>query len=109
MQSPFAEGAPGGETAVASDFGPIDPKLAKAGRAIFERENCLECHRLGDEGSGRKAPNLRGIGSKHSDPKWFMEMLHDPASKDRARMPAFDNLNRSELRQIAEFLRSQTR
>ena len=109
MQSPFAEGTPGGEKVVPSNFGPIDPKIAKAGRAIFERENCLECHRLGDEGSGRKGPNLRGIGSKYPDPKWFMEMLPDPASKDRARMPAFDNLNRTELRQIAEFLRSQTR
>jgi mono/diheme cytochrome c family protein len=104
VQSPFAEAV--SEPVEAGDFGPIDEAMAVKGEGVFLRENCLSCHKLGDKGSSMTGPNLAGVGNRHGDPQWYIELLKDPASKNRSTMPAFDDLSESDSRALAEYLRS---
>jgi len=88
------------------DFGPVNIPLAGKGQQLFNRENCMNCHRVGDRGKADIGPNLAGVGRRHADPHWFMDMLKDPPSKGRTTMPAFDDLQAEEYRALAEYLRS---
>jgi quinol-cytochrome oxidoreductase complex cytochrome b subunit len=90
----------------AGDFGPIDKKMAIKGEGVFLRENCMSCHRLGNKGKSDTGPNLAKVGSRISDPKWYIGLLKDPASKNRSTMPAFGDLSQSDSRELAEYLRS---
>jgi hypothetical protein len=104
VQSPFAEAS---ATPVESgDFGPIDKDLVVKGEGVFLREECLSCHKLGDKGSSMVGPNLAGVGKRHGDPQWYMDLLKDPASKNRSTMPPFDDLSETDSRALAEYLRS---
>lgn len=103
VQSLVAEQA---EVTKAGDFGPIDDKLAVRGEGVFLREECLNCHKLGEKGSSTIGPNLAGVGSRYGDPQWYLELLKNPASKNRSTMPPFDDLSESDARALAEYLRS---
>lgn len=68
---------------------PIDPKLADAGRQIFD-VGCVQCHPLRNSA----LPGVIGIDLQSPAPRlqptWFHEFLLDPASlKPRTRMPTF--------------------
>lgn len=89
------------------DFGAINSLMAAKGSQLFDRENCLNCHRLGERGKSDVGPNLAGVGRRHADPQWYMDLLKDPASKGKTTMPAFDDLQEADRRALAEFLRSQ--
>jgi quinol-cytochrome oxidoreductase complex cytochrome b subunit len=88
------------------DFGPIDSPLAGKGQQLFTRENCMNCHRVGERGKSDTGPNLAGVGKRQADPQWYVDMLKDPSSKGRTTIPAFDDLQQDELRALAEYLRS---
>lgn len=88
------------------DFGPVDLALAGKGQQLFSREKCMNCHRVGERGKSDTGPNLAGVGSRQADPKWYIDLLHDPASQGRTTMPAFDDLQSEEYRALAEYLRS---
>ena len=106
VQSVVAEKGITQEPVSRSDFGPINRDLLIDGEGVFRRENCMNCHRVGDKGSSSTGPNLAGVGNRQKDPKWYIELLKNPASKNRSTMPAFDDLTEKDLRAIAEYLRS---
>lgn len=107
VQNPVAEASRTQEPEIdIRDFDPIDSPLAGTGQQLFTRENCMNCHRVGEKGKSDTGPNLAGVGNRQADPQWYMEMLKDPSSKGRTTMPAFDDLQEKELRALAEYLRS---
>lgn len=106
VQSPFTEPTFREEMAQTDGFGEIDEALAGRGELAFDREGCLSCHRVGARGQSDAGPNLAGVGSRQADPQWYVELLKDPASKNRSTMPAFDDLPEKDLRALAEYLRS---
>lgn len=107
VQSPFSEPVfTAEEPSEQGDFGPIDAALAGKGELAFDREDCMTCHRVGDRGTSNVGPNLAGVGDRQKDPQWYVDMLRDPASKNRSTMPAFADLPADDLRALAEYLRS---
>ncbi|MGI8923100.1 MAG: cytochrome b N-terminal domain-containing protein [Fimbriimonadales bacterium] len=105
-QSPFGEPMFPKEQAPAKEFAEVDSAMANRGKAIFLKEECFECHKVGDEGDQIVGPNLGGVGKRKSDPNWFMALVKDPPSKGRDRMPAFPKIAEVDLRELAEYLRS---
>ena len=105
-QSPFGEPVFPREPASAREFAELDVGMAERGRAIFLREDCLDCHKVGSEGDKLVGPNLGGVGKRQSDPNWFMALVKDPPSKGRDSMPAFPRITKADLRELAEYLRS---
>ena len=106
VQSITKEAAVAAEDAPSGDFGPIDKEMAVRGEGVFIRENCLSCHRVGSKGKSDTGPNLENVGRRFTDPQWYIDLLKDPASKNRSTMPAFDDLSESDSRALAEYLRS---
>lgn len=94
------------EPIVQRDFGAVKKELAGTGLLVFNREGCMNCHRVGAKGRADTGPNLGGVGKRQADPQWYVDMLKDPASKQRSSMPAFDDLTEKDLRALAEYLRS---
>lgn len=94
------------EPIVQRDFGAVKKELAGTGLLVFNREGCMNCHRVGAKGRADTGPNLAGVGKRQADPQWYVDMLKDPASKQRSSMPAFDDLTEKDLRALAEYLRS---
>jgi quinol-cytochrome oxidoreductase complex cytochrome b subunit/cytochrome c551/c552 len=85
---------------------PIDRSMSARGAAVFREQGCGGCHKVGVVGHGAVGPNLAGVGSRHSEVQWLMEMVRNPASKGRAGMPPFKEIPLAELRSLAEYLRS---
>ena len=106
IQSLIDEGPLRADETPSGDFGPIDKAVAVIGEGVFIRENCMSCHRLGAKGKSDAGPNLENVGSRYTDPQWYMDLLENPASKNRSTMPAFGDLSESDSRALAEYLRS---
>jgi nitric oxide reductase subunit C len=79
-------------------------RSAGPGQAIYQQNDCAACHQIMGIG-GAAGPDLTYIGQKRPDVQWHIEHLVDPGSMvpDSA-MPAFDDLSREELKDLAEFL-----
>jgi ubiquinol-cytochrome c reductase cytochrome c subunit len=76
------------------------------GKALFEKEPCLQCHRLDGRG-GTLGPDLSGEGTKGRSPAWLEDQIRDPKSHDPSTvMPAFGNLSDAERADLAAFLES---
>lgn len=107
-QSPFAtEPAFQLHSPIANnDKPPIDETLAQKGEALVKTHNCVACHSIGDQKGGTLGPNLSGVGSKHPNADYFIELLKNPESKGITTMPRFDTIPEDELRALAEYLRS---
>lgn len=84
----------------------VDGNLAAAGRKLFEQNQCLSCHAVGNEAGGTAGPNLEGVGNRRPEAGWFIRLLRDPESLGISTMPSYSKLTESELRALAEYLRS---
>ena len=82
------------------------PTLQKveAGRALFQRLNCLSCHRMKGTG-GTAGPDLTNEGSRRSDVRWQIDHLKNPEKMTPGTMmPGFSHLSPGELEALASFL-----
>ncbi len=94
-----------------TDKHPITPSVA-AGKRIWEKKACFDCHTLMGEGA-RYAPELKNVwqrfggdtdaeGARANLKAWFAaQPSHDPA---RHQMPQF-HFSDQELEQIIDFLK----
>lgn len=86
-----------------------------SGRALFVREGCGDCHRVGGTDSrGAAGPDLSHVGSRltigagllDNDIENLARFIAHPASlKNGARMPAYIHLSNDELRDMAAWLK----
>ena len=75
------------------------------GKALFEREGCLTCHRFRGRG-GYLGPDLTAVGERTSA-AWLEQQVRNPKRNDGAsRMPAYDYLSSREVRAIVRYLQS---
>lgn len=108
VQSPFAV-EPSFEVPSPSTDGEsqaVDDALAAVGRRMFEQNQCLSCHAVGGEIGGTAGPNLAGVANKRPEVGWFIQLLRDPESLGITTMPSYSKLSESEIRALAEYLRS---
>ena len=87
------------------------------GRVVFESQNCILCH--GSDGTGKEGgPDLRAA-DRHFSKDQLITYLRDPEAyaKNDARlshdrfdypmmMPSFDQLNRKQLSDLADYVLS---
>lgn len=107
MKDPFKEGVPRPIAAApAPNAPPLDSQVAQQGKVLFSSVGCTDCHRVGSAPGAVIGPNLQGIGKRRQDPQWLVEFLKNPPAKGADLMPAFDDIPDTELRKIAEYLRS---
>jgi cytochrome c oxidase subunit 2 len=86
-----------------------------AGRAIFEREKCGDCHTVaGTEAQGEAGPDLSHIGSRLTLAAGQLEndaatmarfIAHSKSIKPGSQMPPYLNLSNDELNEIAAWLK----
>jgi len=91
----------------------VDPAIAAAGRAVFERTACINCHTLdGTNADGRFGPDLSrlmsrttiGAGAALNTPQNLRAWVDDPHQfKPGVLMPAM-KLDDAELEQLTAFL-----
>ena len=107
VQSPFDEPKPLPKVHVGeSPVKPIDKFLARRGDKLFHSGPCKNCHSVTDNNRQNPGPLLQGIGRKHPDSQYFIDLIRNPASKGLSRMPAFADMPQDELLALAEYLRS---
>lgn len=86
-----------------------------AGRALFLREDCGDCHRVaGTEASGTGGPDLSHLGSRLTIGAGLVEndvetlarfIVHSASVKPGSQMPAYAQLSPGEVEAIARWLR----
>jgi mono/diheme cytochrome c family protein len=84
-----------------------DPRiieLVAQGHQAFNSVGCASCHgRDGVNGDG--GPDLSGEWKQHSDPQWFVKLIHNPkAVTPSATMPAFPKLPDDQVLAIGTYL-----
>ncbi|GAB4483503.1 MAG: cytochrome c [Thermodesulfovibrionales bacterium] len=74
-----------------------------SGKAVFEREQCLGCHRFKDRG-GMLGPDLTEVSKRHST-FWIASQIRDPKRHNaNSRMPGYPHLSFLERYAIAQHL-----
>ena len=79
----------------------------RAGRALFQSQQCAGCHKIRGEG-GEAGPDLTGVGLRKSS-GWMHSFIESPARfHTDTRMPAFGPpaLSHQEIEEIAQYLAS---
>jgi ubiquinol-cytochrome c reductase cytochrome b subunit len=101
-------------TAVAPEVGRVLNSSERAGRALFERQQCGGCHVVaGKGGADRKgdaknAPELTDVGLRHSS-AWMHSFIEDPSRfHTGSKMPAFGPpvLSHQEIEELSRYLSS---
>jgi ubiquinol-cytochrome c reductase cytochrome b subunit len=101
-------------TAVAPEVGRVLNSSERAGRALFERQQCGGCHVIaGRGGADRKgdakdAPDLTEVGLKHSA-AYIHSFIEDPSRfHTGSKMPAFGPpvLSHQEIEELSRYLSS---
>ncbi len=82
----------------------IKSETAAKGQMLFQQHDCVECHQINGIG-GAAGPDLSHVGSKITDPEWYIKHFKEPASvvPDSA-MPSYEHLNDEELRAMVDYL-----
>jgi len=100
--------------AVAPEVGRVLNSSERAGRALFERQQCGGCHIVaGKGGADRKgdakdAPDLTEVGLRHS-PAYIHSFIEDPSHfHTGSKMPAFGPpvLSHQEIEELSRYLSS---
>jgi mono/diheme cytochrome c family protein len=77
------------------------------GKALYRREGCSACHRLGGEGTPI-GPDLDSEGTRGRSTTWLIGHFKAPKTYiSRSIMPSFNNLTDPQLTAIAAFLEDQ--
>ena len=85
----------------------VESSLSKQGEIVFRRQSCFSCHEIFGNGASY-GPSLDGVGSRRSQ-AWLRQYLQAPkpgvsAKPYRLRMPAYVNLEASELEALVAYL-----
>ena len=91
----LAAGCGGGDT----DSGALPGGEGSRGAQLVADNGCLNCHRIGSEGSGGPGPDLTKIGGSLSREQ-IASVLVDP----KAPMPSYEGLPEADRDAIAEYL-----
>jgi mono/diheme cytochrome c family protein len=89
--------------------GPAKPpasSLVAAGKAVYAKNGCANCHAIGGKG-GKSAPDLSAIG-KTKTAKWLEDQIKDPKSHNPdAKMPGYeDAIKDKDLKALVAYLQS---
>ena len=89
--------------------------VERAGRTLFEQQQCGGCHKVAGEKAPKKnedapedTPELTAVGLKHSA-SWMHSFIEDPVRFHRdSKMPAFGppTLSHQEIEELAQYLAS---
>jgi len=91
----------------AAEAGPVLSSVQRAGRALFQSQQCGGCHRLAGQG-GEEGPDLTKVGLRHSV-GWLHSFLESPSRfHSESRMPAYGPpaLTHQEIEELAQYLGS---
>jgi ubiquinol-cytochrome c reductase cytochrome b subunit len=85
---------------------PLDPKLVDQGKAVYDKNGCAGCHKIGTEG-GAVGPPLESTGRRHSDLDWQVRHLKNPSSVvPGSTMPPYNQLSETDLKALATYMLS---
>ncbi len=85
----------------------LDPTQVAAGKALFARQDCINCHRVGGKGGGDLGPDLSGTGTRNPDLDWQIRHLKEPSSvEEGSTMPSYKKLSEADLRALAIYMLS---
>jgi ubiquinol-cytochrome c reductase cytochrome b subunit len=91
----------------APEAGAVLSSVQRAGRALFQSQQCGGCHRLAGQG-GEEGPDLTTVGLRHSA-GWLHSFLESPSRfHAESRMPAYGPpaLTHQEIEELAQYLSS---
>jgi ubiquinol-cytochrome c reductase cytochrome b subunit len=94
--------APHGGAAVE---GPPLSSVQRAGRALYQSQQCGGCHRIAGQG-GEEGPDLTTVGLRHSA-GWMHSFMETPARfHEESRMPAYGPpaMTHQEIEELAQYL-----
>jgi len=78
----------------------------RSGLQIFADRECAYCHHILGVGGRREGPDLSNVVKKGRTREWLMDFIKDPqAVSPWSIMPKY-NLDKNELSQLADFMRS---
>jgi ubiquinol-cytochrome c reductase cytochrome b subunit len=90
------------DASIPSDWAELAP-AELAGAALFQREQCAQCHALGVKAEKKLGPSL-GAGDMRRDPAWMVAHFKSPGQlRPGSQMPPV-NLSERELNMLAAFL-----
>ena len=91
----------------AQEGGVVLSSLQRAGRALYQSQQCAGCHRVAGQG-GEEGPDLSTVGLRHSS-GWLHSFLEAPSRfHAESRMPAFapPALTHQEIEELSQYLSS---
>ena len=103
----FLIGAAGRAPPAAAEVGRPLSSVERAGRALYQSQQCAGCHRVAGQG-GEEGPDLTTVGLRHSV-GWLHSFLESPARfHATSRMPAYGPpaLSHQEIEEVAQYLAS---
>ena len=87
--------------------GVVLTSLQRAGRALYQSQQCAGCHRVAGQG-GEEGPDLSTVGLRHSS-GWLHSFMEAPSRfHAESRMPAFapPALTHQEIEELSQYLTS---
>jgi ubiquinol-cytochrome c reductase cytochrome b subunit len=98
-------GAAGRAPTAAPDEGPLLTSVQRAGRALYQSQQCAGCHLISGQG-GDIGPDLTTVGLRHSS-GWLHSFMESPSRfYAEARMPAYGPpaMTHQEIEELAQYL-----
>jgi ubiquinol-cytochrome c reductase cytochrome b subunit len=98
-------GAAGRAPAATSEGGATLTSVQRAGRALYQSQQCGGCHRIAGQG-GEEGPDLTSVASRHSV-GWLHSFVESPSRfHEESRMPAYGPpaLSHQEIEELAQYL-----
>ena len=101
----FLIGAAGRAPAEAADPHAALTSVQRAGRALYQSQQCGGCHRIAGQG-GEEGPDLTTVGLRHSA-GWLHSFMESPSRfHPESRMPSYGPpaLSHQEIEELAQYL-----
>jgi mono/diheme cytochrome c family protein len=98
-------GAAGRAPAATSEAGATLTSVQRAGRALYQAQQCGGCHRIAGQG-GEEGPDLTSVGLRHSA-GWLHSFVESPSRfHEQSRMPSYGPpaLSHQEIEELAQYL-----
>ncbi len=104
----FLIGAAGRAPRGAGEGGPPLSSTERAGRALYQSQQCGGCHRMAGQG-GEEGPDMTEVGLRHSV-GWLHSFIEQPSRfHAESRMPSYGPpaLTHQEIEELAQYLASR--
>jgi ubiquinol-cytochrome c reductase cytochrome b subunit len=104
----FLIGAAGRAPRGSAEGGPPLSSTERAGRALYQSQQCGGCHRMAGQG-GEEGPDLTEVGLRHSV-GWLHSFIEQPSRfHPESRMPSYGPpaLTHQEIEELAQYLSSR--